>query len=157
MRRDKGRDWDALRERYVQSSLTLPELSKETDIPLPTLQRHSHREGWVALRRQYTEDVSTKTRLLGADRAAKDKLNSLKEAEQTCKVLSSAIDAIATKVQGENFKVEVGKIEAHKILERLSSVSTAQDKILRVIELLKGGPDSRPAVDLANLLSGTSD
>lgn len=54
-------DWDAIKRRYVTSELSLNGLSEETGIRRRTLSERSRKDGWVAARKQYREQVATRT------------------------------------------------------------------------------------------------
>jgi len=152
----KKRDWPTVRERYVQSNLTVPELSVETSIPQSTLETHCSREGWVVMRREYGERVARETRELGAKKEAKDRVDLLDSSYEIITTLRDTIEKISAKIEGEGFSEKLGATEAHRLLERLSSLSTSFEKMARAINLLEGGTSSRVQVTLADILGASA-
>lgn len=155
MAKDKY-DWAAIKEEYVQSNLTVPELSAATGIPQSTLETHCNREGWVAMRQEYRVRVARETRELGVKKEARERVDLLESSYEIITTLKDTIDKINAKMQEEDFSRKVDSMEARHLLERLSSLSTSFEKMARAINLLEGGPDSRVQVTLADIL-GSSD
>lgn len=147
------RDWPAVRERYVQSHLTVPELSVATGIPQSTLETRCSREGWVALRQEYGERVASETRTLGAKQEAKERVDLVESSYEIIATLKETIDKISARIEEEGFSEDVNEMEAARMLERLSSLSTSFEKMARAIAMLEGGPDRRVQVTLADILS----
>jgi len=151
------RDWLAARERYVQSSLTVPELAIETGIPQSTMETHCSRGGWVAMRQEYGERLAREIRELRAKEEAKKRLDILDSAYNVAETLKETIDKIAQRVSSEGFDGDVNSMQANSLLERLSSLSTSFEKLARAISMLEGGPDHRVAVTtLADILGAAA-
>lgn len=150
------RDWPGVRERYVQSNLTVPELAIETGIPQSSVEKHCSREGWVAMRQEYGVRVASETRALGATKEAEKRLDILDSAYNIAETLKETIDKIAQRVSSEDFSNDVDVMQANSLLERLSSLSTSFDKLARAISMLEGGPDSRVQVTLADILGASA-
>ena len=149
-------NWIALESEYVQSEMpvSLRDLSSKYDITLSTLSTHSKLYNWVEKRAQHQSATLSKTRELGAERTAKRKVSQLEDVERAFDTLVTSITAIGKRVSSPEFQAQVSEIDTAKVLERQASLSAAMDKLGRLIQLLKGSPDSRVAVDLAALLSG---
>lgn len=152
----KKRDWPAVRERYVQSHLTVPELSIKTGIPQSTLETRCSREGWVAMRQEYRVRVARETRELGAKQKAREQVNLLDSSYEIIATLKDTIDKISARIDGKDFTEDVDDIKASQLLERLSSLSGSFEKMARAINLLEGGPDSRVQVTLADILGASA-
>lgn len=54
-------NWDAIREEYIKSSISLYALGKRHNVARATIQRMSKREGWVGLRNEYRAKVIAKS------------------------------------------------------------------------------------------------
>jgi len=152
----KKRDWPAVRERYVQSNLTVPELSVATGIPQSTLETRCSHEGWVALRQEYGVRVASETRALGAKQEAKERVDLLEPSYEIIATLKDTIDKISARIEGEDFSEDIDDIKASQLLERLSSLSGSFEKMARAINLLEGGVDSRVQVTLAEILGASA-
>jgi len=148
-------NWRLIRQRYVQASppLSLRQIAKEEGVAESSIFRHASRENWVKEREQYQCDIAARTRRLGVKKDADDRLDILDKAAKTCHALTAALLKIAQRVQQADFQEDIQRMEASKLLERLASLSTAFDKLARGTEMLRGNPDHRTAVTLAELVS----
>lgn len=145
-----------MRERYVQSNLTVPELSIATGIPQSTMETHCADEGWLALRQEYRERVASETRELGVKKEARERVDLLDSSYEIIATLKDTIDEISRRMHEEDFSKKVDDMEAHRLLERLSSLSTSFEKMARAINLLEGGTSSRVQVTLADILGASA-
>ena len=59
----KRLDWDAIRETYITAAnpTSMGELAQVHGCAVDTVRRHSSRENWTELRKQYRRDVARKT------------------------------------------------------------------------------------------------
>ena len=152
-------NWPLMKREYAQSEqpISLAELAVKHNITKRAVEEHSRNEGWPEARVQFFSETASKVHELGVERTAKRKTSQLEDVERAFDTLVTSITAIGKRVSSPEFQAQVGGIEVEKVLERQASLSAAMDKLGRLIQLLKGSPDSRVAVDLAALLSGTEE
>jgi hypothetical protein len=88
-------DWNAIKIEYVtDSSASYKSLSEKYGITERTVERHASKEGWVALRRDFIGDVSTKTLELEMKKRAQQAVKVGRIADKLLKKLSKAVDEL---------------------------------------------------------------
>jgi len=156
MAKDKY-DWAAIKEEYVTASPTISQvaLAAKWGVNESTLAHRCSSEGWVEERKEYFRAIASKTRDLAQYREARGRVDLLESSYEIIGTLKDTIDKISARMQGEGFVEDIEGVEAHRLLERLSSLSTSFEKMARAINLLEGGPDSRVQVSLADILGAS--
>lgn len=153
-----NRDWSALKTYFAHhpGHITLKQFSMEKGVPLSTVERHSSEDHWFAERAVYNSAVATEMRTLGAKKEAKERVDLVESSYEIIGTLKDTIDKINARIQEEGFSGDVNDMEAHQLLERLSSLSTSFEKMARAINLLEGGIDARVQVTLADILGSAA-
>lgn len=78
----KGRpehDWDSIRQEYITTNISRKELAKKYKIRERTIGEYCSKEGWVAQRKKYKEDLAQKTTRKLASKMATKKANEFAE------------------------------------------------------------------------------
>jgi AcrR family transcriptional regulator len=81
MARVTKRDWQRIKLEYVTGETTLRALARKHGIAVSTLLRHFDREGWLAEREQYRDNIAQATR----KRAAEEEINARVAAIRTAR------------------------------------------------------------------------
>ena len=74
-----GHDWDSIRQEYITTNISIRALAQKHKVRTRTLSDKSSKEGWVQKRKDYKEQVTTKTTTAVATKVAREKCNELAE------------------------------------------------------------------------------
>ncbi len=92
---ESGRDWEKIRQDYLNSSISLRALAESSGVSLSTLEKRSSREGWQQMRKQRQLELGSARleqvadKLLGSISRALDQGENLEARDY--KALSSAV------------------------------------------------------------------
>ena len=92
---ESGRDWEKIRQDYLNSSISLRDLAESSGVSLSTLEKRCGREGWQQMRKQRQLELGSARleqvadKLLGSISRALDQGENLEARDY--KALSSAV------------------------------------------------------------------
>lgn len=133
-------DWNAIRNEYVTTQISLRDLAQKHSVSFATLRRRSEKEKWVDRRKGHEHEVSTKVTQKVAEVAAcaqADRLNALMNyTQQSADLLGVRLAQMAQsgKVKTYEVKAITEALKNIRELYRTDELSADDDPLIKYME-----------------------
>jgi preprotein translocase subunit SecA len=136
-------DWDALKNEYITSTLSMHDLSRKFNVATSTISRRAEAENWKQQRATFQRKTQQQVESVAADAQTRRILLLMQGGEKAATILCRYLDDIAEcpEIKPQDIKAAAEALRSVRELFRTDDSAAAND-LRKVRELLGGVPDA---------------